>query len=159
MHALYLSQTHIHTHTLSISPSAMAWLLAVTVIKALHYLFMADSKYELKLSRKGGNSWGISLKAAVSFKKSLKGRWQVLFRLEYKVPLCTLRLCKQVKGERSLSAQQVTWGKCATATGYQMFMYIYVQIAELLLLLGKTFCRVEIILPKSFIVLTVWWNI
>lgn len=45
-----------------------------------------------KTVQKGGNSWGISLKAAVSFKNSLKGRWQVLFRLEYKVPLCTLRL-------------------------------------------------------------------
>lgn len=45
------STKHTHTHP-PLSLSAIAWLLAVTVIKALHYLFMANPKYELKL-RKG----------------------------------------------------------------------------------------------------------
>lgn len=51
IYALYLLPTHIYT-PFPFSPSTMAWLLAVTVIKARHCLFMADPKYELKLSRK-----------------------------------------------------------------------------------------------------------
>lgn len=51
-HACSVSPSNTHTYNLSILLSTMPWLLAVAVIKAVHYLFMADPKYELKPSRR-----------------------------------------------------------------------------------------------------------
>lgn len=48
-HVCSISPPNTHTYTLSVLPLQ---LLAVTVIKAWHCLFMADPKYELKSSRK-----------------------------------------------------------------------------------------------------------
>lgn len=45
------SVSYPNTHTYPFQQT-MAWLLAVTAIKALHYLFVANPKYELKSSRK-----------------------------------------------------------------------------------------------------------
>lgn len=71
---LHPLNTHTHTHP-PLSLSAIAWLLAVTVIKALHYLFMVDPKYELKPCGKAVVFFSFfplpPLKAVVSFNNRL----------------------------------------------------------------------------------------
>ena len=42
--------THTYRHTLTL-PSTVAQVVAVTVIKAPHYLVMPDQKYKVKLPR------------------------------------------------------------------------------------------------------------
>lgn len=125
MHALYLSRARIRA-PFPFSPlSTMAWLLAVTVIKALHYLFMADPKYELKPSRGEVTPEAFFQRllyhSRTDWLLSLKGGWQVLFRLQrrYKVPLCLHLNCifKVVavwSATKCTSGKVLTWSKCVT---------------------------------------------